>query len=139
MSSAHWSDRDLRAFVQNAPRLEWGDAELADLERRNFCAQVMERVVPTVRERVLASVGIVTAPEGIALYACELIEDGRYDRRRDALLLSVDPWFQLTDWLSVEVLKSSRATVKARKKDAAVLEGIAAASSRRELDGPLAE
>jgi hypothetical protein len=139
MSSAHWSDRDLRAFVQLAPRLEWGDAELADLERRNFCAQLLVRVVPTVRERVLASVGIVTAPEGIALFACELIEDGRYDRRRDALLLSTDPWLQLTDWLSLEVLRSCRATMKARKKDAAALEGIAAASSRLELDGPFAE
>jgi hypothetical protein len=134
MSSAHWSDRDLRAFVQAAPRLEWGDAELADLERRNFAAQLLDRVIPTVRERVLARVGVATAPEGIAIYACELLEEARYERRRNWLLLCVDPWRYLTDWLTTEVVNECRATAKARRKDAAVLEGIAAASSCLEIE-----
>jgi len=57
MSSERWSDRELRAFVMRAPRLNWGDGELAEVERRAFRAQVVAFVAPGIQARVLSRSG----------------------------------------------------------------------------------
>jgi len=70
MSSERWSDRDLRAFVVRAPRLSWGDSELADVERRAFRAQLVAIAAPGIQARVLAEIGALTSPEGLAVLCC---------------------------------------------------------------------
>jgi hypothetical protein len=135
MSSERWSDRDLRAFVVRAPRLSWGDDTLSDVQRAAFRHQVEQIIAAGVQSRVLAEVGALTSAEGIAVLACEVLEDYVEPKKRDWLLVSGEPWKYLEQWLAESITKTYRAAVKRRTQDAKVLEGIAAASSREAL-GP---
>jgi len=135
MPSERWSDRDLRAFVVRAPRLSWGDSELADVERRAFRAQLVAIAAPGIQARVLAEIGALTSPEGLAVLCCEMLEDYVDARKRDWLLVCAEPWAYLEQWVAESVVKNYRATIRRREKDAKVLEGIAAASSRGAIEG----
>jgi len=135
MSSERWNDRDLRAFVMRAPRLTWGDDELAEVDRRAFRAQLVAIAAPGIQARVLAEVGALTSPEGLAVLCCEMLEDYVDARKRDWLLVCAEPWEYLEQWVAEAVVKTYRATTRRRDKDAKVLEGIAAASSRSALEG----
>ena len=139
MSTVHWSDGELRRFVLNAPSLGWGEETLAEIARQRFGCELRHRVVPRVQERLLAKAGVPLSSEGLCLFACKLVEDSRYDRRRDWLLLCADPWEYLTEWVGDAVLRSYRSTIGRSRKDARSLEGIAAASTRRSIEGPVSE
>jgi len=134
MPSERWSDRDLRAFVMRAPRLSWGDDELAELDRRQFRSQVVALISDGVQSRVLSEVGALTSPEGLAALTCEMLEDYVDPKKRDWLLVSAEPWQYLEKWVAESVVKTYRATVGRGLKDVKVLEGIAAASSRDALE-----
>lgn len=137
MSSERWSDRDLRAFVMRAPRLAWGDSELAEVERRAFRAQVVAFVAPGIQARVLSEVGSLTSLEGLAVLACELLEDGDWvdSRKRAWLLVSAEPWQYLEQWIAESMIHNYRATIGTRAKDRKVLAGIVAASTRDAIEG----
>jgi len=139
MSTVRWSDGELRRFVVNAPSLSWGEETLAELARQRFGSELRHRVVPRVQARLLAKAGVPLSAEGVCLFAGELVEDSRYDRRRDWLLLCADPWEYLTEWVGDAVLRSYKSTIGRSRKDAPFLEGIAAASSRQSIEGPIAE
>jgi hypothetical protein len=137
MSSERWSDRDLRAFVVRAPRLSWGDSELAEVERRAFRAQVVAFAAPGIQTRVLAAVGSLTSLEGLAVLSCELLEDGDWidSKKRAWLLVCAEPWQYLEQWIAESVIHNYRATIGRRTKDLKVLAGIVAASTRDAIEG----
>jgi hypothetical protein len=137
MSSERWSDRELRAFVMRAPRLSWGDSELAEVERRAFRAQLVAFVAPGIQSRVLSEVGSLTSLEGLAVLACELVEDGDWvdSKKRAWLLVSAEPWQYLEQWIAESVVHNYRSMVRTRSKDRKVLAGIVAASSRDAIEG----
>ncbi|MET4704929.1 hypothetical protein [Frigoribacterium sp. UYMn621] len=139
MSTTRWTDRELRDFVLSAPLLDGGEKVLADVARARFIEELGIRVVPVVQKSVLATVGVSTSPEGVALFACDLVENSRWDSRRDWLLMCSSPWGFLAEWVTTDVVKSHRAATRRSKKDLRVLEGIAEASARRAIDGPPAE
>jgi hypothetical protein len=139
MSTTRWTDRELRDFVLSAPRLDGGEEVLADVARARFIEELGVRVVPLVQKTVLASVGVSTSAEGVALFACDLVENSRWDSRRDWLLMCSSPWGYLAEWVAEDVVKSHRSATRRSKKDACVLDGIAEASGRRALDGPATE
>ncbi|MES2094127.1 MAG: hypothetical protein V4531_09990 [Actinomycetota bacterium] len=139
MSTTRWTDRELREFVLGAPRRGEGEAVLADVTRARFIEELTIRVVPVVQKAVLATVGVSTSAEGVAAFACELVENSRWDSRRDWLLMCSSPWEFLAEWIALDVAKSHRSVARRSKKDARVLEGIAAASGREALDGPTHE
>ncbi|MEO7720311.1 MAG: hypothetical protein ABIS08_00170 [Pseudolysinimonas sp.] len=137
MSSERWSDRDLRAFVMRAPRLSWGDSELAEVERRAFRAQLVAIAASGIQTRILAEVGSLTSLEGLAVLSCELLEDGDYvdSKKRAWLLVCAEPWQYLEQWVTESVVHNYRATIGRRTKDLKVLSGIVAASSRDAIEG----
>jgi len=137
MSSERWSDRDLRAFVVRAPRLTWGDSELAEVDRRAFRAQLVAIAAPGIQARVLAGIGALTSLEGLAVLSCELLEDGDYvdSKKRAWLLVCAEPWQYLEHWVAESVVHNYRATIGRRTKDLKVLAGIVAASSRDAIEG----
>jgi hypothetical protein len=137
MSGIRWNDTRLRAFIVRAPRLSWGDDELGDVERDAFREQVALIIASGVRRRVLASVGSPVATEGIAQLACELLEEPWTDQeKRDWLLVTTEPWRYLERWVAEVIIAKHRAAFGRRSKDARVLEGIAAVSTRAELEAP---
>jgi hypothetical protein len=135
MSSERWSDRDLRAFVMRAPRLSWGDSELAEVDRCAFRTQLISIAAPGIQTRVLAEIGALTSADGLAALACEMLEEYVDARKRDWLLVCAEPWQYLERWVAESVVTTYRATVRRPSKDAKVLEGIAAASSRDAIEG----
>jgi hypothetical protein len=137
MSSERWSERELRAFVMRAPRLNCADSELAEVERRAFRAQVVAFVAPGIQSRVLSEVGSLTSLEGIAVLTCELLEDGDWvdGKKRTWLLVSAEPWQYLEQWIAESVIHNYRAMIGGRAKDRKVLAGIAAASTRNAIEG----
>jgi len=137
MSSERWGDRDLRAFVVRAPRLAWGDSELAEVERRAFRAQVVAFVAPGIQARVLAEVGSLTSLEGLAALSCQLLEDGDWidHKKRAWLLVCAEPWQYLEQWVAESVIHNYRVTIGRRSKDLKVLAGIVAASTRDAIEG----
>ena len=129
MSGNSWSDSDLRAYIAAATGFFWLGTE-ADVERARFRAQVT-RIVPGIQKRVLAEVGATTSADGIAFFASEEVEHGRAAKRA-WLLVSSEPWEYLEQWIGDVVIRAYRAAVQPKDKKA--LKGIAAASSRRELE-----
>jgi hypothetical protein len=134
MSVVRWSDAELREFVLAAPRLDRGEEITADVARAAFREQFVARSVATIQRRMLARVGSLTAAEGIAVFACDLLENSSWDPRRDWLLMSPAPWAALEEWVGDEAITISRRAMRGRKKDAAILAGIEDASSRPELE-----
>jgi hypothetical protein len=139
MSTVRWTDRELREFVLRAPRLNWDDQLVADLARSQFHTEALERIVPVVQERLLAEGGVPSSADGIALLACEIVEDSHYERRREWLLVCAEPWEYLATWIADSVVKSYKTTIGKSRKDRRTLAGIAEASSRPAIDGPSGE
>ncbi len=83
---------------------------------------------------MLARVGAPVSADGIAAFACDLLEDSSWDPRRDRLLMSTSPWVALEEWVGDEAILVHRRAKRVRKKDAAALAGIEEASSRPELE-----
>ena len=136
MSTVRWTDRELREFVLRAPRLNWDDQIIAELARSQFRAEALERIIPVVQERLLAEGGVQSSAEGIAMLACEILEDAQYERRREWLLACAEPWAFLATWIANSVVRSYKSTIGKPRKDRRTLAGIAEASSRPAIDGP---
>lgn len=132
MSVRDWSDEDLRRFVVRVR--EVGDLlgeGLNESERELFTAQAMVRIVPEVQRRLLATVGVETAPTGVAAVACNVVEQCGWGARHTWLLVCRDPWEFLTDAVFREVRSAYRHTIG--KRDKKRLKRIADASSRTEI------
>jgi hypothetical protein len=132
MSSQSWSDDDLRRHVLH--QRGFFESPSADDElRRAECIRQMRRIVPALQRRLLEDVGAVTDAGGVAVLAAEII-DRSNDMRRYWLVASTTPWGHLEEWIGDEREQLYKKAEKKRKKDRKVLDGIATASSRRELE-----
>jgi hypothetical protein len=132
MSGRIWSDDDLRAHVLH--QRGFFESPTADDEaRREECIRQMHRIVPALQQRLLESVGAATDADGVAVLATEAI-DRSSDPRRFWLVASTTPWETLEEWIGDELVLISKRAAKKRKKDRKVLDGIAEASTRRELE-----
>lgn len=130
-----WNNDELRSFLialRSGGIFDSG-RDVDDAQRELFRAQAASRIVPEVERRVLADVGAVIDPRGIAAVALEVVEEENYGPKHTWLMVTEDPWSFLTDLVTREVVTSYRAAVR-RRSDDKVLKGIAAASSRRELE-----
>lgn len=130
-----WSNDELRRFLialRSGGIFDSG-RDVDDEQRQRFRAQAAARIVPEVERRVLADVGALIDPRGIAVVALEVLEEENYGAKRTWLMVTEDPWGFLTDLVTREVIRSYRAAVR-RRGDDKVLKGIATASSRRELE-----
>jgi hypothetical protein len=132
MSVEYWSDRELREYVVSAtnsfsffPDEEW------EQQRALFCAQAT-RIVPAIQARVLAEVGATTSPDGVAMFAAEVVE--HFDGPRAWLVLSSTPWDYLERWVGDEVIAAYRRAT-GEDGDDEKLAGITAASTRRAITG----
>lgn len=132
MSARDWSDEDLRRFVMRVREVGGILGEgLSESERELFAAQAMVRVVPEVQRRLLATVGVETAPTGVAAVACNVVEQLGWGARHTWLLVCRDPWEFLTDAVFGEVKSAYKQTIG--KRDKKRLKGIADASNRAEI------
>lgn len=132
MPSYRWGDDDLRRYLLRADGLFWMGPEQAE-EHRAECIREMGRIVPGVQRRLLERTGTTTSARGLAMLAAEAIERS-HDPRRFWLVASTTPWEHLEDWIADDILVIYKRADKRRKKDKKALEGIAAASSRREIE-----
>ena len=135
MSGNSWSDDDLRRYVLHSGELFWLSPEQQE-EKRTAARPQVARIVPGVQKRLLQDVGATSSDDGVILLATQLIEWSR-DPRKFWLILSATPWDYLEDWIGDELVAVYKRAAKARKKakkDKKALKGIAAASSRRELE-----
>lgn len=89
--------------------------------------------MPALQRRLLETIGAATSPEGVAVLAAEAI-DRSNDPRRWWLVASTTPWDVLEEWIGDELVKLAKRAAKRRKKDRKVLDGVTAASTRRELE-----
>ena len=132
MSAREWSDEDLRRFVVRAREAGGILSDgLSESERELFAAQAMVRIVPEVQRRLLATVGVETAPTGVAAVACNVVEQCGWGARHTWLLVCRDPWDYLTDAVFREVRSAYKQTIG--KRDKKRLKGIADASNRTEI------
>lgn len=129
-----WSNDELRTFFTalRSGSIFAPSADVDDATRETFRAQAMRRLVPEVERRVLAEIGAVVDPRGVAAVAIEVAEDTTWGSRHTWLMVTDDPWAYLTDLVTREITKAYRGAVR-RRGDEKVLKGIEAASSRREI------
>ena len=135
MSGNRWSDDELRRYVLHSAELFWLSPEQQE-EKRAAARPQVARIVPAVQKRLLQDVGVTSSDDGVILLATQLIEWSR-DPRKFWLILSTTPWDYLEDWIGDELVAVYKRAAKARKKakkEKKALKGIAAASSRRELE-----
>lgn len=129
MSTRDWSDEDLRRFVVRVREVSGFLGEgLSEAERELFVTQAIVRIVPEVQRRLLATVGVETAPTGVAAVACNVVEQCGWGARHTWLLVCRDPWDYLTDAVFREVKSAYKQTIG--KRDKKRLKGIADASKR---------
>jgi len=132
MSGRNWTDDDLRKHVLH--RRGFFESPTDDDEQRRIdCTRQMHRIVPALQRCLLESVGVTTHADGVAVLATEAIERSN-DPRRFWLVASTTPWEHLEEWIGDELVQLYKKAAKKRKKDRKVLDGIATASSRRELE-----
>ena len=132
MSGLTWTDDELREHVLH--RRGFFESPTDDDElRRAECIRQMHRIVPALQSRLLESVGATTSAHGVAVLATEVIERSN-DPRRFWLVASTAPWTQLEEWVGDDLVQLYKKAAKKRKKDRKVLDGIATASGRRELE-----
>lgn len=132
MSSQRWSDDDLRTYVLRAGGFFDAMTDGA-AERRADCIREMQRIVPGLQQRLLETSGATTSPDGVAILAAEVI-DRSNDPRRYWVVASTTPWEHLEEWIGDELVRLAKRAAKKRKRDRAALDGITAASTRRELE-----
>lgn len=78
-----WSNDELRIFftaLRSGSIFDRG-ADVDDVTREAFRAQAMRRIVPEVERRVLAEVGAVFDPHGVAAVAVEVAEETTWGSR----------------------------------------------------------
>ena len=126
MNDVRWSDTELRKFVEDESHFSWfSDVSERDDDRARFRTELRERVAPRVQASLLARVGVVTDPEGIAAVALDLsLELCCKDDARRWLLVSTEPWDYLIDWMTLEIVKSYRATAGKKRPSDKVLKEI---------------
>jgi hypothetical protein len=127
MSVEYWSDRELREFVVSATNsYSFSFDEEWEQQRARFREQAT-RIVPAIQARVLAEVGATTSPEGVAMFAAEVVE--HFDGPRAWLVLSSTPWDYLERWVGDEVIAAYRRAT-GDEGDDEKLAGITATSTR---------
>lgn len=132
MSTREWSDEDLRRFVVRVREVGGILGEgLSESEREQFTVQAIVRIVPEVQRRLLATVGVETAPTGVAAVACNVVEQFGWGARHTWLLVCRDPWVYLTDAVFREVKSAYKQTIG--KRDKKRLKAIADASKQTEI------
>ncbi|WP_309064913.1 hypothetical protein [Microbacterium sp.] len=126
-----WSNDELRNFLSSlrAGGL-FGGREVDDDARERFREQALRRVAPEVERRLLADIGTVLDPQGIAAVALEVVEDHAWGARHTWMMVTADPWEYLTELVVREIRRAYRRAVQSRG-DAKKLKGIEAASTRR--------
>jgi hypothetical protein len=135
MPGNSWGDDELRRYVLDSGDLFWLGPEQAE-DARAAARPNITRIVGGVQKRLLEEVGATSSHDGIVLLATRIIE-GSGDPRKFWIVLSATPWEQLEEWIGDELIELYRHAAKASKKakkDKEALKGIAAASSRRELE-----
>lgn len=129
MNDASWSDDEFRSFLAALRRCGLCSDGPDDTDRDSFVRQARRRLAPEVQRRILADVGAVTDAVGIARAALDVLENELWGKRGTWLMVTADPWGQLTDLVTREVRASYRASAR-RGPDARVLRGIEKASAR---------
>lgn len=129
MPETDWTNDELRTFL-TALRATgiFGSGE-EDLDRDGFRCQALRRIVPDVQRRVLAEVGAVVDPRGVAAVVLEVVKDTAWDAEHTWLMVTEDPWGYLADVVSAEIRRAYRKAVQPTG-DAKALKGIEEASSR---------
>jgi hypothetical protein len=132
MSGRPWTDDELREHVLR--RRGFFESPTDDDElRRAECIRQMRRIVPALQRRLLESTGATTYAAGVAILAAEAIERSN-DPRRFWIVASTTPWEHLEEWIGDELVALYKKAAKKQRKDRKVLDGIVAASTRRELE-----
>jgi hypothetical protein len=126
MNDVRWSDAELRTFVEAESHFSWfSDVSERDEDRARFRTELRERVAPRAQASLLARVGVVTDPEGIAAVALDLsLELCCKDDARRWLLVSTEPWDYLIEWITHEIVKSYRATAGKKRPSDKILKEI---------------
>ncbi len=132
MNNEYWSDAEFRSFLTAVRGGSCFSAGADDAERESFIRQARLRVAPDVQRRVLAEIGAMADPEGIARATLEVLEEELWGKRRTWIMVTPDPWGLLADLVAREVRASYRASVR-RRRDDRTLDGIAKASARMEI------
>lgn len=134
MHESLWSDDELRAYI--AALRDGGFFSTPDeVDRERFIRQARHRLVPEVQQRLLAEVGAVTDPSGVARIAFEVLEEETWGKRHTWLMVTAEPWGFLVELVHRQIRAAYRSSVRKLKDEDKRLKGIAKASSRGEL-GP---
>ena len=129
MTTDFWSDEQLRSFINSVRDRSYGSEAEAE-DRATFMRQAEVRIVPAVRSRVLAEVGAVTSPDGVASVAYDVLTDEAWSKRRSWLMVTTEPWALLVDAVTREICSSYRAS--SRKSDKKALKGTIKTNPNRE-------
>lgn len=129
MPETDWSDEELRTFLTAVRAMGIFGVGDEELDNDGFRRQALRRIVPLVRGRVLAEVGAVVDPQGVAAVALEVVKDSVWDPEHTWLMVTEDPWGYLAALVSDEIRRAYKKAVR-RGGDRRTLEGIEEASSR---------
>ncbi|WDH79001.1 hypothetical protein PTQ19_00730 [Microbacterium esteraromaticum] len=132
MPESLWSNDELRRFLTACRDRSIFSIGEDEIDNDGFHRQAMLRVAPAVQRRVLAEVGAVVDLKGVAAVTLEVAKDSSWDPQHTWLMVTEDPWAYLTELVATEIRTAYRKAVR-RRGDEKELQGIASASSRREL------
>lgn len=120
-----WSNEELRNFLSSLRACDpfGSGSEVDEDARERFRDQALRRVSPEVERRLLADIGAVLDPRGIASVALEVIEDHAWGARHTWMMVTADPWEHLTELVVREIRRAYRRAVQSRG-DAKKLKGI---------------
>ncbi len=135
MNDALWSDDEFRSFLSSLRSRGFFSGGPDDVDRDRFVRQARLRLAPEVQRRLLVDIGAVTDATGIARAALDVLEDEMWGKRGTWLMVTSDPWRQLTDVVTREIRTSYRASVR-RGSDARTLKAIEKATSRTDSAVP---
>ncbi|MEJ1089057.1 hypothetical protein WDU99_12110 [Microbacterium sp. Mu-80] len=129
MPETDWTNDELRTFLTALRAGGIFNVGEENLDRDGFRRQALRRIVPEVQRGVLAEVGAVVDPRGVAAVALEVVKDTAWDPEHTWLMVTEDPWGYLADVVSAEIRRAYRKAVRSAG-DGKALKGIAEASSR---------
>lgn len=135
MNDAIWSDDELRSFLSSLRSCGPFSDGPDESDRDRFVRQARRRLAPEVQRRLLADIGAVTDATGIARAALDVLEDEMWGKRGVWLMVTADPWRQLTDVVTREIRTSYRASAR-RGSDSRTLRAIEKATARDEPPTP---
>ncbi len=130
-ASEGWSDDEFRSFLASLRGHGYFSGGPDDTDRDSFVRQARRRLAPEVQRRLLTDVGAVTDVAGIARAALDVVEDEMWGKRGTWLLVTSDPWRQLTDVVTREIRASYRTSMR-HGADARTLRKIEKATSHDE-------